>query len=90
MNAYVLLAYVIGFAVVMARKCNDDGIKMLSAVVAVTACLQAALGIATLITVVNFWFALAHQLLAVSLLALSTILTWNVVRADRAFRRSGF
>ncbi len=90
MNAYILLIYAIGFAVVMARKCNDDGLKALSTGVAVTACLQAALGIATLISVVNFWFALLHQLLAVTLLSLTTLLTWHIARADRVFRRSGF
>ena len=90
MNAYLLLAYVVGLAIVMARKCQDDTIKILSAAVAVVACIQAALGIATLITVVNFWFALLHQFVAISLLSLSTYLLWKVARADRVFRRRGF
>ncbi len=90
MNAYLLLVYVIGFAIVMSRKCNDDGLKLLSTVVAVVACFQATLGVATLVTAVNFWFALAHQLTATVLLVLSTVLLWQVARADRVFRRSNF
>jgi len=91
MNAYLLLVYVVAFAVLVARKCQDDGLKGWSALVASVACIQAALGIATLITVVNFWFALLHQLTAVTLLTLSTVLLWKMVRAERVFRgNSGF
>lgn len=90
MNAYVLLFYAIGFAVVMSRKCHDDMLKALSAAVAVAVCLQAVLGIATLISVVNFWFALLHQLMAVSILAMATILLWQIARAERVFSKRGF
>lgn len=89
-NAYIVLAYAIGFAVVLARKCQDDTIKGLSATLAVGVCIQATLGVLTLITVVNVPLALLHQLVAVCLVVLSTVLAWNIARADRAFRRSGF
>ena len=81
---------VVCFAVVLARKCQDDTIKGLSATLAVGVCIQATLGVLTLITVVNVPLALLHQLVAVCLVVLSTVLAWNIARADRAFRRSGF
>ena len=90
MNAYLLLAYALGLAVFMARKCQDDTLKVLAAAVCVVAFVQAGLGIATLITGVNFWLALLHQFVAISLLSLSTFLLWKVARADRVFRRRGF
>jgi cytochrome c oxidase assembly protein subunit 15 len=89
-NAYIVLAYVIFFAILLARKCQDDGIKTLSAVVAMTVVLQATLGVLTLITVVNVYLAAAHQVTAAVLVLLTTILAWNIGRADRAFRRTGF
>lgn len=90
LNAYVLLIYAITYAVVLVRKCQDDGIKTLAAVTAVLVCIQAALGVATLISVVNIHFAFTHQLVAVCLVILATSLTWKVARADRVFRSSGF
>ena len=90
MNAYLLWGLAVFFAFMVSRRAQDDGLKGLAWAVAGTATLQAMLGIATLYTVVNFWLALAHQLTAGLLLALSLILAWNVFRAERAFRRGGF
>lgn len=90
LNAYVLLIYVISYAVILVRKCQDDGIKTLAAIMAVLVCIQAALGVATLISVVDIHFAFTHQLVAVCLVILAASLTWKVARADRVFRSSGF
>jgi len=86
MNAYILLIYATTFAVILVRKANDDGIKTLATVLAVLIWVQATLGIATLVSVVAFGFALVHQLLAVSLVVLATTVLWKVVRAERVFR----
>ena len=86
MNAYLLLIFATAYALVMARKINDDGLKTLSAGLATLTWIQAALGVTTLITVVTLGFALAHQVIAVCVLALAVWLTWSVARADRVFR----
>jgi heme a synthase len=90
MNAYLLFLFAIGFAMLMGRKCQDDGLKTLAWGVAGAVTVQAVLGIATLWTVVNFWLALTHQLMAIIVLGLSVLLAWKVARADRVFRRGGF
>ncbi len=86
MNAYLLLIVATAYALVAARKANDDNLKTLAAVLATGVWIQAALGITTLITVVALGFALAHQFVAVCLLAMAVALTWMVARADRVFR----
>jgi cytochrome c oxidase assembly protein subunit 15 len=86
MNAYLLLIFSTGYALVMARRVNDDGLKGLAAGVATATWIQAALGVTTLITVLALGFALAHQIVAVCLLSLAVWLTWKVSRADRMFR----
>lgn len=89
MNAYLLLIFSVFFAIRLAVKCQDETVKGLGAAVAVLTCVQAGLGVATLVTVVNFWLALVHQLTAALLLSLSIVMVWTVFRADRAFRRGG-
>jgi len=86
MNAYLLLVFATGYALVMARKTNDDGLKSLSATLAASVWIQAALGVTTLVTVVALGFALTHQIVAVCLLGLTVWLVWSVARADRVFR----
>ena len=86
MNAYLLLIVATAYALVAARKANDDNLKTLAAVLAAGVWVQAALGITTLVTVVALGFALAHQFVAVCLLAMAVALTWMVARADRVFR----
>ncbi|MEI9904669.1 MAG: COX15/CtaA family protein [Asticcacaulis sp.] len=90
LNAFVLLGYAIVYAVLLGRKCHDDGIKLWANGLAAGVCLQVALGIATLISVVQIDFALAHQLVGVSLVIVATVLAWKIARADRVFRMSGF
>jgi cytochrome c oxidase assembly protein subunit 15 len=89
-NAYIVLIYAIAFAVLLSSRCQDDTIKNLSTAVAVGVILQATLGVLTLLTVVNIVLALLHQLVAACLVILAAILAWNIARADRAFRRTGF
>ncbi|WP_031236861.1 COX15/CtaA family protein [Asticcacaulis sp. AC460] len=89
-NAYLVLIYSVVFIVWMNQKANDDALRSTGTLAAVLVWAQAALGIATLVTVVNIWLALSHQILAVLLLILVTVLTWRVFRADRVFRTSGF
>ncbi|MBW8880459.1 MAG: COX15/CtaA family protein [Asticcacaulis sp.] len=90
LNAYAVLIYATTFAVMIARSANDDALKGLATLTAVAVWLQLALGIATLISVVNIYLALAHQLLAVSLVILATLLLWRIARADRVFRSRNF
>ena len=90
LNAYILLVYAVTYAVILMRKCQDDGIKTLATGLAGLVCIQAALGVATLISVVNIHFAFTHQLVAVCIVALATVVVWKVARADRVFRSSGF
>ena len=89
-NAFVVLFYTIGFGVILNRRCQDDSLKTWANLLMVCVGLQVALGIATLISVVNIWFALSHQLVGVSLVVLATVLAWKVARSDYGFRRSGF
>ena len=90
LNAFVVLFYAIGLGIVLNRRCQDDSLKTWANVMMACIGLQVALGIATLISVVNIWFALAHQLVGVSLVVLATMLTWSVARSDYGFRRGGF
>jgi cytochrome c oxidase assembly protein subunit 15 len=86
LSAYVLMVYTIIFGIVFTLKCRDDGFKGFVKTIAALVFVQAALGIATLISVVPLGLALGHQLLAVILVILMTILCWRVFRADRVFR----
>lgn len=90
LNAYIVLVYATAFAVVLVRRANDDGLKGLATLTAVVVWCQVGLGIATLVTVVNIYLALAHQLLAICLVILATVLMWRIARADRVFRSKGF
>ena len=90
LNAGLLLTYVIVYAVILSRRCQDDGLRTMAMTLGALIAVQAGLGIATLISVVNIWFALVHQLVGVSLVIVTTILLWRVCRADYGFRRSGF
>jgi cytochrome c oxidase assembly protein subunit 15 len=89
-NAYLLLIYATAFAVVLGRKAQDDGLKFTATALSTLIWVQATLGVATLVTVVAFGFALTHQVLAACLVALATALTWMMARADRVFRRGRF
>ncbi|WP_414636295.1 COX15/CtaA family protein [Asticcacaulis sp.] len=86
MTAYLLIIFATGFALVVARKANDDNLKTLAAVLATSVWIQAALGVTTLITVVALGFALTHQFVAVCLLVMAVVLAWMMARADRVFR----
>ena len=90
MNAYLVFAFAWFFAVVFGSKCNDIGLKVHAVTLAALVTAQAALGIMTLLSGVNFHLALAHQFLAITLVIVATLLVWRVARADRAFRKSGF
>ena len=90
MNAYLVFVYVWGFAVVFGRKCHDDGLKIHAVTLAVLVTAQAALGVMTLLSVVDFHLALAHQFLAITLVIVALAFVWRVARADRVFRRAGF
>jgi heme a synthase len=85
-SAYVLLAYMTTFAIIFAQNCRDGGLKFLSNTIATLLWCQAILGVATLASGVNIFIALLHQLGAVIVLVLVTILLWQVARADRDFK----
>ena len=89
-NAFIVLGFVAIYAVILGRRCQDDGIRMWGRGMAFLVAIQVGLGIATLISVVNIWFALSHQLVGVSLVMVATVLAWKVARADYAFRRGSF
>jgi heme a synthase len=86
LNAYVLTAYVIVFAVVFAYNCYDETSKLISNAIGYLTAAQVVLGIATLVTSVNLNLALLHQFVGICLITLATILLWRVARADRMFR----
>ena len=90
MNAYLVFLCVWIFAVIFGSKCQDNSLKVHAVALAVLVTAQAALGIMTLMSVVDFHLALSHQFLAIALVVVATSLAWRVARADRAFRRSGF
>lgn len=85
-NAYLLLVYGIAFTVTFNHHCRDDSLNFWVNALCVGLLLQAVLGIATLLTVVQIHVALSHQVLAALLVALGTYVTWRIYRADRVFR----
>lgn len=89
-NAYLLLICATTYAIVLSRSTQDDRLKTLAIGLCVLVWAQAALGVATLVSVVGFGFALSHQVMAACLVALATVLTWSMARADRVFRRGRF
>ena len=90
MNAYLVFAYVWMFAVIFGSKCQDSGLKVHAVALAVLVTVQGALGVITLVSGVNFVFALLHQLTAIVLVIVATLFLWRVARADRVFRKMGF
>ncbi len=90
MNAYLIFLYTWGFAVFLGPKCQDQGLKVHAVALAALVTVQAALGIMTLKSVVNFHLALGHQFTAIMTVLVAVTFVWRVARADRAFRRSGF
>ncbi|ESQ75391.1 heme A synthase [Asticcacaulis sp. AC402] len=90
LTGMILGIYAVYFVVRLHMKANDDALKSFGTVTTVLIWSQAALGVATLWTVVNVWLALSHQLLAVIVVIVTTVLTWRVFRADRVFRSTGF
>ncbi len=90
MNAYLVFAYAWGFAVVFGAKCQDTGLKAHAVTLAGLVTVQAALGVMTLITAVDFHLALLHQFVAITLVIVATAFLWRVARADRVFRKMGF
>jgi cytochrome c oxidase assembly protein subunit 15 len=90
MNAYVVFVYAWGFAVVFSRKCQDSGLKFHAVTLAVLITAQAALGVTTLISGVNFYLGLAHQFTAIAVVIVATTFLWRMARADRVFRKMGF
>ncbi|WP_255606733.1 COX15/CtaA family protein [Asticcacaulis sp. AND118] len=89
-NAYFLLIYTTALVLWLWRRCMDDGMRLIAAAFGILVWCQAALGVATLWTNVHIAFGLLHQLGAVLLLILATLLMWKVARADRDFRRRNF
>lgn len=89
-NAYILILLVTPYAVWVWRRCLDDGIRLIAAAMGVLMWVQAALGVATLMSNVNIALGLLHQLGGVLLLVLGTLLVWKMARADRDFRRRNF
>ncbi|MGA9658303.1 MAG: COX15/CtaA family protein [Asticcacaulis sp.] len=85
-NAYVLLIFATIYGVAMARHAHKGWLKTLALLIVFGVWCQAALGITTLITVVELGFALAHQLMAVLLVSLIVMLMWGVARTDRTLR----
>lgn len=90
LTAYGLLVFVTLFAIMVARKCLDGRIKWLAVGLAVLGWAQASLGVATLVTNVHIHVGLAHQLGAVIVLIVATLLAWHIARADRVFRLRSF
>lgn len=89
-NAYLLLIYATVLVLWLWRRCLDDGLRLLAAAFGVAVWSQAALGVATLWSNVHIAFGLLHQLGAVLLLILATLMLWRIARADRDFRRRNF
>ncbi|MGZ3298629.1 MAG: COX15/CtaA family protein [Asticcacaulis sp.] len=89
-NAYVLFVFVWLFAVIFGTRCQEDSLRNHAILLAVLVTVQAGLGVATLVSIVNFWFALLHQLMASTLVIVATAFVWRVARAERVLRKSGF
>jgi heme a synthase len=90
MNAYLILTYVLIFMILLLRSCMNETMRMMTIAITILIISQVAMGVATLMTNVQIGFGLAHQLMAVGLLILATLLAWKVARADRDFRRKNF
>ncbi|MDC7681876.1 COX15/CtaA family protein [Asticcacaulis sp. BYS171W] len=90
LNAYWLLIGATAYVLWLWRRCLDDGLRLIAGAFGVLIWVQAALGVATLWTNVNMVFGLLHQLGAVLLLILATLMNWKIARADRDFRRRNF
>ncbi len=79
--AYALFAAALGLAFVAARsRLVTRDIKIIALVVALTAVLQAALGVWTLMTAAPVSLSALHQAMAALLLAAATVLAWRVRR----------
>jgi len=89
-NAYVLLVYTTVLVLWLWRRCLDDGLRLAAAAFGILVWAQAGLGVATLWSNVHIAFGLLHQLGAVLLLILATLMLWRIARADRDFRRRNF
>lgn len=89
-NAYIVISYVWIFTFIFGAKCQDKSLTNHAVLLAGLVTVQVALGVATLITVVNVWFALLHQATAIALVITATLFVWRVARAERALRRGGF
>ncbi|AXS41641.1 COX15/CtaA family protein [Breoghania sp. L-A4] len=70
-GAYVLFACALAHLIDVRRRSPGHAKRAMGAFMAVTS--QAVLGIATLLLVVPFWFALAHQALAVAVLGMLVV-----------------
>lgn len=90
LTAYGLLVLVTVFAIMVARKCLDGRIKGLAVGLAVLCWAQAALGVAALVTNVHIHTGLTHQMGAVIVLILATLLAWHIARGERVFRQRSF
>ena len=90
MNAYLVLVFAWGVAVRVVHKSHDVGLKVHAVGLAGLVTVQAALGIMTLETGVDFHMALAHQFTAIMVVLVAVTFLWRIARADRAFRKTGF
>lgn len=86
--AYLLLAAVIAHAVQASRAASGSGAARRSRALAGLVLAQAAVGIATLVLVVPIWAGLAHQALALTILAMSVVHA-RLCRLGRAAPREG-
>ena len=73
LTAYLLVGLTIWHAVVLRRSAPGASAASRATVLAAVALAQMALGVATLLLVVPLWAGLAHQLLAMGLLAVATV-----------------
>ncbi len=72
-GAYALLAIALVHAVQAHRNALDPAVERRAMVIAGLVLLQAALGVATLLTVVDLHLALTHQFLAAIVLTVATV-----------------
>lgn len=79
--AYALTAFALSLVWAATRSKNEGStIRRLCIIIGVAACVQVALGISTLLTVVALPIALLHQLTATALLSLAVSLAWRTWR----------
>lgn len=84
-NAYLVAIYLLIFLISFLQNCRDEGLRNIVKTLFGLIIVQITLGVLTLLSVVNIYIALGHQLTGMACLALATWLNWKVARADRDF-----